>query len=725
MPESFCPLCHSVFASGSSGFCSNDGSQLRPIEELGANWIGKVIHDKYRITRYVGAGGMAEVYEAEHVALSRTVAIKLLHARFTSDPIIVERFKQEARLVSVIAHPNVVTVEDFGTLADGTLYMVMELLRGKSLEEALEEGEIDPTFAIDIAMQACEGLQAAHDKNIIHRDIKPGNIFLHRACDAATCAEVNVKVLDLGVARLVGEDAKSNLTVTGTVFGTPEYMSPQQAMGSELDFRSDIYSMGVVVYHMLVGTVPFSASSFLGVLTKHLTESPTWPAKVARERGLPVEAEEVVMKALRKNPDHRYGSIRELRDALSGLRPQVVASLSVRPSATPGSASPSVVPSRPASASIHRVPLGIARGSDQEVVEIAPDIFWVGRRQGGLLECNSYLRVYRGNGTQLAVLIDPGPHRDLEVISSKVSSVLGSLDKIDILFLNHQDPDVCSNAPTIQQYNPRTHVLCSEDTWRLVQFYGLRQQGFSAIEHFRDQTALLSTGHRVSFVPTPYCHFRGAVMYYDHETRVLFSGDLFGGLSRNRNLVATPDDLADVEIFHQLYMPSSKALQLAVERIRRLDPKPRLIAPQHGGLVVEERIEPMLHRFEALQVGVDLLVTGKERDRFVKAANELVQGFVGLFGESHVAALLRQFASDGSFPNLFVLSGELGITDIKIEPGAALRALVRDVSSSAPPAQLRAIERVVDETLGRHGVSLAVAPEDRFGARHFVIDVEE
>ena len=711
--KSFCPVCQGTYQDSPTGFCTIDGARLRPWAELGARWVGETVADKYRVLRFLGSGASAEVYEAEHVELGRHVALKLLQPWLVCEPTVVERFRQEARLVSLIAHPNVVGIEDVGALPDGTLFMVMELLRGRSLEQALADGALDPGFALDVAVQVCDGLQAAHDKSIVHRDVKPGNIYLCTRDGQGEAQGVEVKILDLGLAKLHGQDAVSNLTVTGTIFGTPEYMSPQQAVGEEVDHRSDLYSLGVVLYEMLLGQVPFTAGSFLGVLTKHLTETPRWPAQLAAERGLPPGAEALVLRALAKSPELRFRTAGELRSALRELRAALGPVTGAAARRSPGSA-PTVHAARsaPRATPVRRVSLLEAGGTDHEVVELAPDVFWVGRRQGGLLECNSYLRVFRGAGRQVTMLIDPGPPRDLDVVAAKVGAVVGSLDKVDLIFLNHQDPDVAASAPLVQQLNPRAHLLCSEDTWRLVRFYGLRAQGYSATEQFADSRMRLATGHVLSFVPTPYCHFRGAVMLYDHATRVLFSGDLFGGLSRQAVLVGGDAHWPDVEIFHQLYMPSRKALRLAMDRIRQLEPAPQLIAPQHGAILEGPRVDAAVKRLGELEVGVDLASRRGDKPRVLGALGQLIAELETKLGGEELARRLRHFSSDGSFPNLFTFSGELGIVDIKIEPRAAARALVRDLVAATEPLAQAELAALATRIFALRGVSLKLAPED-------------
>jgi serine/threonine-protein kinase len=694
-----CPLCQATYGEEGLEFCRKDGARLRPRSVLGSRWRGRIVGERYEVLRFLGAGGMAEVYEARRLDDDARVALKLMRPQISDDPSMVERFKREARLISLIEHPNVVQVFDLGALEDGVLFMAMELLEGESLEDLLERGPIDLSMALGVAVQACEGIHAAHEKGIVHRDVKPANIFLQEG-DGEQTVKVLVKVLDLGIAKLM-DDRASNLTATGMVFGSPEYMSPEQALGKKVDARADIYSFGVVLYHAFTGSVPFYADSFVGVLTKHVTVAPEWPDGVARKRGLPPGLKQVIMKTLAKNPDHRQQTMLALRDAL----------LEVCPGTTPAVKAEAVTKvegpaAKPAAA--RRVTLASAGGDlDREVVEIAPDTFWVGRREGVFLERNVYLRVYRGNGQQLNVLIDPGPTKDLSTVAAKVRPIIGPLEKVDVMFLNHQDPDIAGNAPVIQELNPRAHVICSEDTWRLVNFYGLRPKGYSATEHFPGMRTTLATGHDVQFVPTPYCHFRGAVMYYDTSSRVLFSGDLFGGLSRTIELVAGEASFSGIEIFHQLYMPSRRALRRAVERVRRLDPPPLAIAPQHGGIIAGEFMESVLSRVAELDAGVDLFDDERDAGRYVNAFNSIIEAVVARVGKEQAAAELRCFSADGTFPNLFIFEDETRIGEIKIEPRAAVQALLERVRVLVPGGEREGFEREVEQVLAKNGLQAA------------------
>ncbi|OQX13132.1 MAG: hypothetical protein BWK76_16585 [Desulfobulbaceae bacterium A2] len=239
-------------------------------------------------------------------------------------------------------------------------------------------------------------------------------------------------------------------------------------------------------------------------------------------------------------------------------------------------------------------------------VEIAKDIYWVGNRTEKEFESNVYLRIFRGNGKQVNLLIDPGPSPDFKAISGKLEQVLGPNYQIDLVFLNHQDPDVCINAIYFQRHFPDLQVITSEDTWRLVRFYGLKENQFIATENFKSGVIKTSTGHYLKLIPTPYAHFRGACCLYDVEQRVLFTGDIFGGLSSTPDLYADKDYWNGVKIFHQLYMPTNSALKKAIGEFRHFAKDVRVLAPQHGKLIESELIEYFMGELEQLPVGVDL-----------------------------------------------------------------------------------------------------------------------
>jgi serine/threonine-protein kinase len=260
--------------------------------------IGEVIEGKYRLDAKLGQGGMGAVYRATRLRIGDEVAVKILHPEQVTDSKAAERFQREAQAAARLKHPNAVIIHDFGNSAAGLHYLVMELVGGVTLRQIIKtERALTPASAAEIITQVCAALDEAHRHGIIHRDIKPDNIMVHQGV-----AGLRVKVLDFGIAKL-RDQAVSNLTQTGSVMGTPHYMSPEQCIGEELDSRSDIYSLGIVMYEMLAGVVPFNAPSSTAVVVQHVTQAP--PPLSALNPGIPAAVEAVVMHALQKQREAR------------------------------------------------------------------------------------------------------------------------------------------------------------------------------------------------------------------------------------------------------------------------------------------------------------------------------------------------------------------------------------------------------------------------------------
>ena len=276
--------------------------------------VGLRIDNKYLIEAELGSGGMATVYQATRLLIGDSVAIKILHPGQVDNHQSVERFRREAQAAARLKHTNVVPIYDFGVASDGLVYLVMELVEGKSLRDLLsEQGPLAPRFTAEIITQVCSALEAAHKKNVVHRDIKPDNIVVD-----ATSAGVQVKVLDFGVAWM-RDIAASSLTETGNIVGTPHYMSPEQCLGEEPDPRSDIYSVGVVLFEMLTGVLPFNARTSTAVAIQHVNERP--PSLRTIKSNVPLAVEAVVMRALAKPREQRPQSAALLAAELNGAIP--------------------------------------------------------------------------------------------------------------------------------------------------------------------------------------------------------------------------------------------------------------------------------------------------------------------------------------------------------------------------------------------------------------------
>src|SRR3569623_1419020 len=275
--------------------------------------VGTVLDGRYRIIKLIGEGGMDKVYSAEHVHIEKRFAIKLLKQEIVSNAEAVTRFRQEARSSSSIGHRNIIGIDDFGQLSDGRIYMCMELLNGAALNDMIQQ-PMSADRLLNILIQTGHGLAAAHAKGIVHRDMKPENIFVTIEAQGQDVP----KILDFGIAKVSGNDGGNHLTRTGTIFGTPFYMAPEQALGNPVDARTDIYAMGVIMYECFAGSLPFQGESFMGILTQHITSEPEPVAQRAQKAGraLPLGLAESITRCMQKNPAQRYGSMDELVNAL-------------------------------------------------------------------------------------------------------------------------------------------------------------------------------------------------------------------------------------------------------------------------------------------------------------------------------------------------------------------------------------------------------------------------
>ena len=265
-----------------------------------------IIDGRYRVMRRIGAGGMADVYCVEDTQLGRRVALKLLYRRFAEDDEFVERFRREASAAAGLQHPNVVQVFDRGEW-DGTYYIAMEYVAGRSLKEIVrEEGALDPDRAIDLVLQVLKAARFAHKRGIVHRDLKPQNVLVDE--------EGTAKVADFGIARA----GASDMTETGSIMGTAQYLSPEQAQGHAVDGRADLYSIGIMLYELLTGRVPFDAEAAVTIALKQVSEEPVPPSR--RNPAVSPALEAVVGRALQKDPANRYQSAEAFAAALESAR---------------------------------------------------------------------------------------------------------------------------------------------------------------------------------------------------------------------------------------------------------------------------------------------------------------------------------------------------------------------------------------------------------------------
>lgn len=361
----------------------------------------------------------------------------------------------------------------------------------------------------------------------------------------------------------------------------------------------------------------------------------------------------------------------------------------------------------------------------QNIIELAEGVYWLGMRSDSRLEINVYLRSFKGNQKATNMIIDPGPPVFFDALDERVKKAIGDPRKIQIAYINHQDPDVGTNAMYFQKRNPKMTVICTEDTWRLTHFFGLKLSNFQPVDRFKNERGRLSTGHVIRFVPTPFCHFRGACMIYDEASRILFSGDLFGGLSFEQQLFATADAWDGIRIFHQIYMPSQDAIRIAVDKIRRLKPAPLMIAPQHGGIIQGSLIEEFLDKLYDLPVGLDLLrPTIIDKEIYLQAINEILDGIAQKAGRELVDATLEKFESlDGSFPSLFKIQ-QGKIVDIKEDNVmASLKTLLEQLIKDQP-VQIRELVKDVVLRSNWNLPIFEVETEEEAEAPEFLLEEE-
>ncbi len=306
--EKVCPQCGGEYETGSR-FCPNDGTPLRP-KGSADPLVGRIIAERYIVLKRLGEGGMGRVYLAEHVKMNRQCAIKVMSAALVNESESAKRFAREASSAARIIHPNVAAVFDYGE-GDGLVYIVMEYVDGEPLTRVLQrERVLAPHRALDIARQVLEGLAAAHELGIVHRDLKPDNILITRS---RTGREV-AKVVDFGIAKAMAA-GEEDLTRTGLVIGTPEYMSPEQLLGDPVDARSDIYSLGCILFQMLMGMPSFEAPTREQMIKRRLTEEPPHPQVLNPE--IPTPLDDVVHRMLSRSPEDRYASAAALHDLLA------------------------------------------------------------------------------------------------------------------------------------------------------------------------------------------------------------------------------------------------------------------------------------------------------------------------------------------------------------------------------------------------------------------------
>ncbi len=660
---------------------------------------GKIL-GQYRLMEKLGEGAAGAVYRAEHDILEREYAVKIVHRRLAQNEQFRQRFFREARLAAKLIHPNIVRVIT-ADVHDEFYYLVMEYIEGESLEAKVQRGALDVRQAVRYVEQVLKGLAYAHEEGLLHRDVKAENVLID--------TDDIPRLADFGL--VIDVNKGSDLTAQDAIVGTPYYMPPEQWKSDEgLDGPVDVFSVGVLLYYLLTKRFPFPGNSPLEVMYR-VTNQEAEPLEIPPIEGVdPTTNAElcaslvsIVEQAIARSRDDRFDSADDFRRALSrwlkraDSNPDTSLDEQTRPAESADEDGPAgrrrrETPTEPLSSpSTPRKP-GMTTNNapaidlTTEYVEIADGTYWVGKRPNDeIFYANPYLRRFTGNGDEAEafnLLIDPGSSKDFSVVQSKVSQVVGSVNNVSSVFINHQDPDVGSSVGLmLGRYTPDAHVLCTEDTWRLVHYYNIPRERFVPLEKY-PRGIKLPTDDVVIPVPSPFCHFVGAMMLYDPETRVLFSGDLFGGLTDRDadGLYADDSDWTGMRAFHQIYMPTRTALQNAIDNIRALDPPVEIIAPQHGRVIRGSYVEKYMARLYDLPVGLDILDDRQASDEELQAWTTVMGRILDVVRDTDVDAAELLSGDPNLSGRITFDGGELRIENLgKTSVERAVRILCDEV----------------------------------------------
>jgi serine/threonine-protein kinase len=392
-----CPNCHASY-DGAVAFCGTCGTRITEggMAPAADPLIGMVVDARYRIIDLIGRGGMGAVYRVEHVKMGKVMAMKLLHGELSQNQEVARRFRREAEAVSRLSHINTVSVFDFGT-HQGMMYLVMEYIEGRDLAEVLRvQGPLPAIRVAPILVQVCSALIEAHSKGVIHRDLKPENIIISQQHDQRDF----VKVLDFGLAKLREHRERTKITQDGSLVGTPYYMAPEHIRGETVDARSDVYSLGSVMYKLLSGETPFSASTPMGIITKHLTEPVEPPALRFPDLEIPKACNGIVLKAMAKKPEERYASAYDLRAALADLAVELDPSAEVQRFTSSGDIRGSVPDPHEALTPATSFPMPRLENLGETPVEappqMGPNTITIGAREVGIGTKSEFIKFERG-----------------------------------------------------------------------------------------------------------------------------------------------------------------------------------------------------------------------------------------------------------------------------------------------------------------------------------------
>jgi glyoxylase-like metal-dependent hydrolase (beta-lactamase superfamily II) len=315
---------------------------------------------------------------------------------------------------------------------------------------------------------------------------------------------------------------------------------------------------------------------------------------------------------------------------------------------------------------------------------------------------NIYLKRFVGpDGSSINMICDPGTRLDIGLVVGALKDLVGGIENIHLVFLSHQDPDLTSNINVFLTGSPSAKIVCSIDTWRLVRMYGIDDKRYYAVENFKSKTLKIGkTGHRIQFVPAQFCHFRGAMMFYDFESGILFSGDLLGGINTRKGtgIYATEESWSGISIFHQLYMPSTDALRETVQRIGLLNPIPDIIAPQHGDVIKGNLVVEFLTRLLGLEVGFDVIKKEEpQKEIFLSAINSFLDFVSAKYPAVH-EKLLEELKKTGTFTTIFIVAGA-SIIDIKVRATEAVGGLWDAIKRISGPGDLSELKTMLVQSI--------------------------
>ncbi|MFN3699156.1 MAG: MBL fold metallo-hydrolase [Dictyoglomus sp.] len=322
---------------------------------------------------------------------------------------------------------------------------------------------------------------------------------------------------------------------------------------------------------------------------------------------------------------------------------------------------------------------------------------------------NSYIVTLKNKEEKLNILIDPTPQEYFKDLVLSLKDLIGGVENLDLIYVNHQDPDVTSSLAPLMDMNKNLLLIASEDTWRLIRFYGLSRDRFQPIEYFPNRRVILKTDDTLEFIHTPFCHFRGSWMLYIPEKKALFSGDLLGGLSTREvnGIYANEDSWDGIKLFHEIYMPSREALRLAVDKIGRLTPIPELILPQHGDIIRKNLILNFLAKLNDLEVGLDYIKNAeKQHQVYLFAFNEILQNLKNNYANrDKLMQKLKELNSSQFFPELIHFENGVAV-EFRIQPESAIELLYDKFIEDASPTEKENLRIDIIKTLRKYNLDI-------------------